>query len=158
MTDPSGRNAEFITTDYSDIGASNLGRQMREYWESMLNSQNDEVRTFAEDLITYAIFNGHGAKHMSSLFDFIPQSKLEELGYYSRVRELEGMSDADLYAMFASNMEDMFRNNWHNDKLVPKIWNPKKKPLYVHRVKVRTTNDAGKVISKQAIIAIKGIS
>ena len=158
MTDPSGRNAEFITTDYSDIGASNLGRQMREYWESMLNSQNDEVRTFAEDLITYAIFNGHGAKHMSSLFDFIPQSKLEELGYYSRVRELEGMSDADLYAMFASNMEDLFRNNWHNDKLVPKIWNPKKKPLYVHRVKIRTTNDAGKVISKQAIIAIKGSS
>lgn len=37
MTDPSGRNAEFIATDYSDIGASNLGRQMREYWESMLN-------------------------------------------------------------------------------------------------------------------------
>lgn len=45
---------------------------------------------------------------MTSLFDFIPQSKLEELGYYS-IRELEGMSDADLYAMFASNIEDIFR-------------------------------------------------
>ena len=158
MTDPSGRNAEFITTDYSDIGASNLGRQMREYWESMLNSQNDELRKFAEDLITYAIFNGHGAKHMTSLFDFIPQSKLEELGYYSRVRELEGMSDADLYTMFASNIEDIFRNNWHNDKLVPKIWNPKNKPLYMHRVSVRSTNADGRVISKQSVVAIKGSS
>lgn len=158
MTDPSGRNAEFIATDYSDIGASNLGRQMREYWESMLNSQNDELRKFAEDLITYAIFNGHGNKHMTSLFDFIPQSKLEELGYYSRVRELEGMSDADLYAMFASNIEDIFRNNWHNDKLVPKMWRPKNKPLYMHRVSVRSTNVDGRVISKQSIVAIKGSS
>lgn len=41
---------------------------------------------------------------MTSLFDFIPQSKLEELGYYSRVRELEGMSDADLYAMFQNRI------------------------------------------------------
>ena len=95
---------------------------------------------------------------MTSLFEFIPQSKLEELGYYSRVRELEEMSDADLYAMFASNIEDIFRNNWYNDKLVPKMWNPRNKPLYMHRVAVRSTNVDGKVISKQSIVAIKGSS
>ena len=140
VTDPSGINAEFISPNYTDIGATNLGRQMREYWQNLLDSPNEEVRLFAEDLVKYAIFNGHGAKHMTSLFDFIPQQKLEEIGYYSRVRDMEKMSERDLFEMLSSNTEELFRNNWYNDRLVPKLYQSKTNKLYTHRVSVRDRN------------------
>ena len=158
VTDPSGINAEFISPNYTDIGATNLGRQMREYWQNLLDSPNEEVRLFAEDLVKYAIFNGHGAKHMTSLFDFIPQQKLEEIGYYSRVRDMEKMSERDLFEMLSSNTEELFRNNWYNDRLVPKLYQSKTNKLYTHRVSVRDRVMGSIVVARQAIVAIKGTS
>ena len=35
------------------------------------------------------MFSGTGIKHLNSLFDFIPQRALEEIGYFDAVRNIE---------------------------------------------------------------------
>ena len=89
VTDTTGKAIDYIRLDYSDDISSNASRQIREYWQELLDSDNQELHDLAYDLVRYAVFSGHGTKHLNSLFDFIPTRVLDELGYYETVRTLE---------------------------------------------------------------------
>ena len=145
ITDSSGKGIDYIRLDYSDDISSNASRQIREYWQELLDSDNKELHDFAFDLIRYAVFNGHGTKHMNSLFDFIPTRALEELGYYENVRNLENSEDF-LNIFTSEDIHEIYRNNWQDNTLVPVI-NLNRKGTYVLRERVG---------SKMVPVAIKG--
>lgn len=123
INDFSKKGIDYLRFDYKDDIASNASRQIREYWQELLESDNDEVADFAYDLIKYAVFTGHGTKHLNALYDFIPRSVLSNLGYFKYVRKIEN----DEYTLSESvingdyPIDEIYRNNWFNDTLVPTI-------------------------------------
>ena len=146
MTDSSGKNMDYIRLDYSDSVSSSVSRQMREYWKELLDSDVPELRDFARDLVKYAIFNGHGSKHLNALFDFIPSNVFEELGYYDFVRGIEDDTNTLKNLLTEDDVDEIFRNNWQDNTLVPVI-NTSNKNVYLHRETIG---------GKQKLIAIKG--
>ena len=146
MTDSSGKNMDYIRLDYSDSVSSSVSRQMREYWKELLDSDVPELRDFARDLVKYAIFNGHGSKHLNALFDFIPSNMFEELGYYDFVRGIEDDTNTLKNLLTEDDVDEIFRNNWQDNTLVPVI-NTSNKNVYLHRETIG---------GKQKLIAIKG--
>lgn len=146
ITDTTGKAIDYIRFDYSDDISSNASRQIREYWQELLDSDNQELHDLAFDLIRYAVFNGHGSKHLNTLFDFIPTSKLEEFGYYDVIRNLEENNDAFSNIFTKEDVDEIYRNNWQNNTLVP-IINTSAKGVYVLRQRVG---------NKMVPVAIKG--
>lgn len=147
ITDTSGKGIDYIRLDYSDDISSNASRQIREYWQELLDSDNKQLHDLAFDLVRYAVFSGHGTKHLNSLFDFIPTRQLEELGYYENVRNLEQSTDfRNIFT--ADDIHEIYRNNWQDNTLVPVI-NTSRKGIYVVRERVG---------NKMVPIAIKGSS
>lgn len=145
VTDTSGKAIDYIRLDYSDDISSNASRQIREYWQELLDSDNQELHDLAFDLVRYAVFSGHGTKHLNTLFDFIPMRQLEELGYYDKVREMEESDNfSDIFT--ETDIDEIYRNNWQNNTLVPVI-NPSAKGIFVLRQRVGT---------KMVPVAIKG--
>lgn len=131
VTDSSGKAIDYIRLDYSDDISSNASRQIREYWQELLDSDNNELHDLAYDLVRYAVFSGHGTKHLNSLFDFIPMRQLEELGYYENVRALEETNDFSRI-FTEEDVHEIYRNNWQDNTLVP-VLDTSKKGVYVHR-------------------------
>ena len=146
VTDSTNKSMDYIRLDYSDSVSSNVSRQIREYWKELLDSDIPELRDFARDLVKYAVFSGHGSKHLNALFDFIPQQALEELEYYDMVRTMEDGSNSIYDMLTEDDVDEIFRNNWQDNTLVP-ILNVSNKNVYQHR---ETFN------GKQKVIAIKG--
>lgn len=146
VTDSSGKSIDYVRLDYSDSVSSNISRQIREYWKELLDSDIPELKEFARDLVKYAIFNGHGSEHLNSLFKFIPTQALEEFGYYDVVRDIED-GTIDLKGLLTrDDIDEIFRNNWQDNTLVP-IINTSNKNVYLHREMFG---------NKQKVIAIKG--
>lgn len=145
ITDTSGKGIDYVRLDYSDDISSNASRQIREYWQELLDSDNKELHDLAFDLVRYAVFSGHGTKHLNSLFDFIPTRQLEEIGYYNNVRKLEDMPRfSDIYT--AADIHEIYRNNWQDNTLVPVV-DITKKGVYALRERIG---------NKLSVIAIKG--
>lgn len=120
----SQRNSpEYITINANNDMSTDQAQQIRDYWQELTESSDTELREFANDLIKYAIFTGHGSQHTHSLFDFIPTKELERYGYYDKVRAMENMSEEEFYASFTEeDIDEIYRNNWSNDDLVPKFY------------------------------------
>lgn len=135
VTDTTGKAIDYIRLDYSDDISSNASRQIREYWQELLDSDNQELHDLAYDLVRYAVFSGHGTKHLNSLFDFIPTRILDELGYYETVRTLEKNIDDFSNLFTPDDVDEIYRNNWQDNNMVPVI-NTSNKGIYIHREKV----------------------
>ena len=135
VTDTTGKAIDYIRLDYSDDISSNASRQIREYWQELLDSDNQELHDLAYDLVRYAVFSGHGTKHLNSLFDFIPTRILDELGYYETVRTLEENIDNFSNLFTPDDVDEIYRNNWQDNNMVPVI-NTSNKGIYIHREKV----------------------
>ena len=135
VTDTTGKAIDYIRLDYSDDISSNASRQIREYWQELLDSDNQELHDLAYDLVRYAVFSGHGTKHLNSLFDFIPTRILDELGYYETVRTLEKNIDDFSNLFTPDDVDEIYRNNWQDNNMVPVI-NTNTKGIYIHREKV----------------------
>ena len=135
VTDTTGKAIDYIRLDYSDDISSNASRQIREYWQELLDSDNQELHDLAYDLVRYAVFSGHGTKHLNSLFDFIPTRVLDELGYYETVRTLEKNIDDFSNLFTPDDVDEIYRNNWQDNNMVPVI-NTNTKGIYIHREKV----------------------
>ena len=135
VTDTTGKAIDYIRLDYSDDISSNASRQIREYWQELLDSDNQELHDLAYDLVRYAVFSGHGTKHLNSLFDFIPTRVLDELGYYETVRTLEENINDFSNLFTPDDIDEIYRNNWQDNNMVPVI-NTNTKGIYIHREKV----------------------
>lgn len=135
VTDTTGKAIDYVRLDYSDDISSNASRQIREYWQELLDSDNQELHDLAYDLVRYAVFSGHGTKHLNSLFDFIPTRILDELGYYETVRTLEENIDNFSNLFTPDDVDEIYRNNWQDNNMVPVI-NTSNKGIYIHREKV----------------------
>lgn len=135
VTDTTGKAIDYIRLDYSDDISSNASRQIREYWQELLDSDNQELHDLAYDLVRYAVFSGHGTKHLNSLFDFIPTRILDELGYYETVRTLEENINDFSNLFTPDDVDEIYRNNWQDNNMVPVI-NTSNKGIYIHREKV----------------------
>lgn len=160
VTDTTNKGIDYIRLDYSDDINSNASRQIREYWQELLDSNVPELHDFAYDLIRYAVFSGTGIKHLNSLFDFIPQRALEEIGYFDVVRNIED-DTVDFDILFTKeDIDEIYRNNWQNDTLVPTV-NLTRKGIYKLTAVVRgkLTNVAFKGSDKRALCKnLEGIS
>lgn len=160
VTDTTNKGIDYIRLDYSDDINSNASRQIREYWQELLDSNVPELHDFAYDLIRYAVFSGTGIKHLNSLFDFIPQRALEEIGYFDAVRNIED-DTVDFDLLFTKeDIDEIYRNNWQNDTLVPTV-NLTRKGIYKLTAVVRgkLTNVAFKGSDKRALCKnLEGIS
>ena len=135
VTDTTGKAIDYIRLDYSDDISSNASRQIREYWQELLDSDNQELHDLAYDLVRYAVFSGHGTKHLNSLFDFIPTRILDELGYYETVRTLEENINDFSNLFTPDDVDEIYRNNWQDNNMVPVI-NTNTRGIYIHREKV----------------------
>ena len=106
------------------------------------------------------MFSGTGIKHLNSLFDFIPQRALEEIGYFDAVRNIEA-DTVDFDLLFTKeDIDEIYRNNWQNDTLVPTV-NLTRKGIYKLTAVVRgkLTNVAFKGSDKRALCKnLEGIS
>ena len=160
VTDTTNKGIDYIRLDYSDDINSNASRQIREYWQELLDSNVPELHDFAYDLIRYAVFSGTGIKHLNSLFDFIPQRALEEIGYFDAVRNIED-DTVDFDLLFTKeDIDEIYRNNWQNNTLVPTV-NLTRKGIYKLTAVVRgkLTNVAFKGSDKRALCKnLEGIS
>lgn len=122
---------DYIRVDYSDEVSSNVSRQLREYWQELIDSPNEKLHNFGIDLVKYAVFTGHGNRHLNSLFDFIPSRTLKDLGYYENVRDLEKDTESNFLNRFDKDeLEEIYKNNWFNDTLVPVVNAEKTKKLF----------------------------
>lgn len=138
---------EYLKVNASDDSVEIIS-QMKGYWQELLDSTNPELRQFAKDLVRYAIFTGHGMQHMNNLFSYIPDSALEDTLYYDKVRQIEKMDNDDFYNLYdAEDLDEFFRNNWSNNRLVPFISTEGDGVKTLHgSMQIPRINEAGEVV------------
>ena len=78
-------------------------------FEELLSSKHQELREFAQDLVLYSMYSHLGKPGLHSLFQYLPESVEQEIGYDKFGQNLEEELE----------MDDIFKNMWYSDKLVP---------------------------------------
>lgn len=125
------------------------------YWRELLDDPTPEIKRLARDLVVYAFYTSGDNPAMNSFFQYVPNSWRIENGYTEFVsNKLKKLVDETYEGNI--DKEDLFLNNWNNDKLVKpvnyyarnndtllSIFNPNKKenlPLIVAGVR-HNSND-----------------
>src|SRR5690606_15985318 len=90
---------------------------LKEAWQQLLESEDAEVRSFAEALVRYAYATSGWMKTIYGFYDLIPQAYLQEIGLGEDVRRMP--------MLVKENAEEIasqfFRHTWQDTKLVPKV-------------------------------------
>lgn len=87
------------------------------YWRQLLDDPEPSVKRLFRDLAVYSFYTSGDNSVMNGFFQYLPNSERTNMGYTQFVQEkLEQMVNN---ANFQYNdLEDLFLNNWQNDKLV----------------------------------------
>ena len=119
----SNYNTDFNVPDFIDTSSmfdtDQAGQNdLINYWRELLEHSNNEISTFARDLIYYAFITSGDNTNANSFFKYVPNSWRIESGYAKYIEdkmEYYNSSNSDI------NEEDIFLNNWQNDDLVKPV-------------------------------------
>lgn len=119
----SNYNTDFNVPDFIDTSSmfdtdQSGQNDLINYWRELLEHSNNEISTFARDLIYYAFITSGDNTNANSFFKYVPNSWRMESGYAKYIEdkmEYYNSSNSDI------NEEDIFLNNWQNDDLVKPV-------------------------------------
>lgn len=106
-----------ITKNRINDGDKYLKQTLSVYWEELLDSPYEEIRSFANDLFYYQLATTAGNFTKNGIFNVTPIRLIKESGYnqFMRNQVKSFIGDASL------NYDDLFLNNWQNNKLVKTV-------------------------------------
>lgn len=90
---------------------------LKEAWQQLLESEDAEVRSFAEALVRYAYATSGWMKTIYGFYDLIPQAYLQKIGLGEDVRRMPMLVEENAEEIASQ----FFRHNWQDTKLVPKV-------------------------------------
>lgn len=87
------------------------------YWRQLLDDPEPSVKRLFRDLAVYSFYTSGDNTVMNAFFQYLPNSERINMGYTQFIQgKLDQMvNDAD---KSYNDIEDLFLNNWQNDKLV----------------------------------------
>lgn len=87
------------------------------YWRQLLDDPEPSVKRLFRDLAVYSFYTSGDNTVMNAFFQYLPNSERVSMGYTQFIQgKLDQMvNDAD---KSYNDIEDLFLNNWQNDKLV----------------------------------------
>lgn len=116
---------DFIQFKHNRSDDHNLDDHLIRAWEELLEltttdatlqPQVDIIRNFARDLVIYSFFTSGDAFGRNNIFKYVPESFRESCGYYDYIRKLESEPSTILDKI---DEEDVIKNLWWNDEVVP---------------------------------------
>jgi len=103
-------------------------------WQELLQSSDKDVKDFAKQLFVYSFYTSGFKKGLFSIFHYIPPQLFKELevkrgdtndilSFAEYINDLnDSLRDPSTINMTVTGIADeVFRNNWNNEKLVPQI-------------------------------------
>ena len=106
--------SEMLNTD--EASANNLIN----YWRELIEDPNPQVSKLFKDLVVYAFVTSGDNATMNSFFQYVPNSYRNEIGYTEYIQQqLEQLVNGSTLGY--QTKEDIFLNNWFNDKLVKPV-------------------------------------
>lgn len=90
------------------------------YWRQLLDDPEPSVKRLFRDLAVYSFYTSGDNTVMNAFFQYLPNSERVSMGYTQFIQgKLDQMvNDAD---KSYNDIEDLFLNNWQNDKLVRSV-------------------------------------
>lgn len=109
---------DFIAYKPNKSGDNNLENEIIRAWEELWDSDYQEIRDFAKDLVLYAFYTSGDAFGKNNIFRYVPNSIREEIGYFDYIRDLERNPDD---AVKDIKVFQVIKDLWWNDHVVPTI-------------------------------------
>lgn len=88
-------------------------------WRDLLDSDNAELKEFAEELVIYSFITSGDAPGSNSFFKYIPIEYKEKIGYNEFIKEQ--LYNLDKQHVASYDYDAIFRNNWFNNDLVKPV-------------------------------------
>ena len=122
-------NYEFLRFKYAGQSDDNILADVQQAWDQLLSYPDEEIRTFARDLIVYAFYTSGEMSGNTKLFKYVPPSwrtssnEVNEDGlsysdfFIKRVKE----NKEDQYKNIDDIIDKLCRNLWYKDKFVRRI-------------------------------------
>lgn len=108
----------FISFKLNKDEDHNLDDHIIRAWEELLESDYEEVRTFARDLVIYSMMTSGDSFGRNNIFRYVPNSFRESCGYFDFIR---GLEDDPSKLVNYIDIEMVFRNLWWDDEVVKPI-------------------------------------
>lgn len=121
---------DFIDTSLLLDSDQSQANNLINYWRELLEDPEPKVSQLFKDLVVYAFITSGDNPTMNSFFQYVPNSYKMSIGYTDYIQtKLDELSNGVDQSIVR---DDLFLNNWQNDKLVKPVdlYNKKGAKLY----------------------------
>lgn len=121
---------DFIDTSSLLDSDQSQANNLINYWRELLEDPEPKVSQLFKDLVVYAFITSGDNPTMNSFFQYVPNSYKMSIGYTDYIQtKLDELSNGVDQSIVR---DDLFLNNWQNDKLVKPVdlYNKKGAKLY----------------------------
>lgn len=121
---------DFIDTSSLLDSDQSQANNLINYWRELLEDPEPKVSQLFKDLVVYAFITSGDNPTMNSFFQYVPNSYKMSIGYTDYIQtKLDELSNGVDQSIVR---DDLFLNNWQNDKLVKPVdlYNKKGVKLY----------------------------
>lgn len=121
---------DFIDTSSLLDADQSQANNLINYWRELIDDPEPRVSQLFKDLVVYAFLTSGDNPTMSSFFQYVPNSYKMSMGYTDYIQtKLDELSNGVDQSIVR---DDLFLNNWQNDKLVRPVdlYNNKGVKLY----------------------------
>lgn len=121
---------DFIDTSSLLDSDQSQANNLINYWRELLEDPEPKVSQLFKDLVVYAFITSGDNPTMNSFFQYVPNSYKMSIGYTDYIQtKLDELSNGVDQSIVR---DDLFLNNWQNDKLVRPVdlYNNKGVKLY----------------------------
>ena len=121
---------DFIDTSSLLDSDQSQANNLINYWRELLEDPEPKVSQLFKDLVVYAFITSGDNSTMNSFFQYVPNSYKMSIGYTDYIQtKLDELSNGVDQSIVR---DDLFLNNWQNDKLVKPVdlYNKKGAKLY----------------------------
>ncbi len=121
---------DFIDTSSLLDADQSQANNLINYWRELIDDPEPRVSQLFKDLVVYAFLTSGDNSTMNSFFQYVPNSYKISMGYTDHIQtKLDELSNGVDQSIVR---DDLFLNNWQNDKLVRPVdlYNNKGVKLY----------------------------
>lgn len=121
---------DFIDTSSLLDADQSQANNLINYWRELIDDPEPRVSQLFKDLVVYAFLTSGDNPTMNSFFQYVPNSYKMSIGYTDYIQtKLDELSNGVDQSIVR---DDLFLNNWQNDKLVKPVdlYNKKGAKLY----------------------------
>lgn len=121
---------DFIDTSSLLDSDQSQANNLINYWRELIDDPEPRVSQLFKDLVVYAFLTSGDNPTMNSFFQYVPNSYKISMGYTDHIQtKLDELSNGVDQSIVR---DDLFLNNWQNDKLVKPVdlYNKKGAKLY----------------------------